>query len=118
MIGVQHLEVRLSGANSPHVWPLQILAEMGLVGVGIYILLVLLCVSDYRKAIRPLFLTLKNPKISSLVRGFFAATLTMSLAWTSGNPFNQLWFEFLLIGVVSLNIATMQSNALRSGIVR
>jgi hypothetical protein len=94
--GVTQLEMRASIYNSPHVWPAQILAEMGMLGFGCYTAFVLLCVQDYRAAIR--HLDKQSSLHADLIRGSFGAALAMSLAWTSGNPFNQLWFELLLIG--------------------
>jgi len=98
LAGVSRLEIRLSNASSPHVWPAQILAELGTIGFGCYFLFVLLCIKDYRAVIR--YLDSQSSPNAHLLRGFFASAVTMSLAWTSGNPYNQLWFGLLLIGGV------------------
>lgn len=103
LLGVKQLEVRASNVLSAHVWPAQILAEMGVVGIACYSAFVLLCAQDYWKAIRKL--EQRTTPYIHLVRGFFAASLAMSLAWTSGNPYNQLWFELLLIGsIIRINL--------------
>ncbi len=108
LLGVNQLEMRATSVSSPHVWPAQILAEMGVLGMGCYLAFVLLCVQDYRDTIR--YLDKQSSSCADLIRGFFAAALAMSLAWTSGNPFNQLWFELLLIGGIGMRILSCQDE--------
>lgn len=103
---VSRLETRLSNAASPHVWPAQILAELGTIGFGFYFLFVLLCMKDYRAVIR--YLDGESSPDAHLLRGFYASAIAMSLAWTSGNPYNQLWFALLLVGGVSLRFILPQ----------
>lgn len=100
--GVTQLESRTTAITSPHVWPAQILAELGLLGLGCYVSFVLLCVRDYRNIIHTLDQQ-SSPHVE-LVRGVFAAAMAMTFAWTSGNPYNQLWFEFLMLGGICLYI--------------
>ena len=85
---------------SPHVWPAQILAELGTLGFLFYLTFVYFCIKDYAAFIN-------SPqdqyrKHVDLFKGFFVSAMTMSLAWTSGNPYNQLWFTLLLMGGVAL----------------
>lgn len=100
--GVSRLEMRATSVRSAHVWPAQILAELGVLGFGCYVIFVFLCVRDYRYAISSL--DRQSSSYADIIRGFFASALAMSLAWTSGNPYNQLWFELLMIGGVCLHI--------------
>jgi O-antigen ligase len=105
--GVSRLESRAAvGVTTPHVWPAQILAELGIIGVVCYIILFILCVRDYSNAIR--LLDQQHSINVHLIRGFFGAALAMSLAWTSGNPYNQLLFEFLMIGSIAIRLASKQ----------
>lgn len=96
--GVNQLRIRASNVTSPHVWPAQILAELGTLGFGCYLAFVLFCVQEYRTTIK--HFDKRSAPDADILRGFLAATIAMSLAWTSGNPYNQLWFELLLIGSV------------------
>lgn len=104
----EQLENGATSAASAHVWPMQILAELGLIGFIWYVAFALFCIASYQAAIRVLGQRLSS--YSDLVRGFFLAAVTMSLAWTSGNPYNQLWFELLLIGGISLSIISNQQE--------
>lgn len=105
--GVSRLETRAAiGVTTPHVWPAQILAELGVLGLGCYITFVFLCTRDYRSVIRQL--EQQHSPDAHIIRGFFAAALAMALAWTSGNPYNQLLFELLIIGGIATRIMSRQ----------
>lgn len=108
--GVSQLDMRATSVTTAHVWPAQILAELGVLGFGCYVVFVLFCLRDYRRAIRSL--DEQSSPYADVGRGFFAAAMAMSFAWTSGNPYNQLWFEFLMIGGVCLHI--IRANGLLS----
>lgn len=113
---VNQLEHRAINVQTAHVWPMQLLAELGVLGVSCYIAFVLLCARDYQRTIHAL--DLKSSPQAHVVRGFFASALAMSLAWTSGNPYNQLWFELLMLGGVTLFISSheLPKNKAASGL--
>jgi len=97
--------VRVQGsapADSAHVWPAQILAEMGALGLLAYVTFVLLCLKDYAAVICA---EREAPRGRlTPVRAFLASALVLSASWTSGNWHNQLWFTLLVVGPLLLRM--------------